>query len=66
MVRLSLNVSDELASVLDRIATESETTKSEILRKALTLYEVARAGSKEGKTVGLVKNGAVVTEVVGF
>lgn len=66
MVRLNLNVSDDLNQALERMAAETETTKSEILRKALTLYEVAREGSKEGKKISLVDGDKVVTEIVGL
>lgn len=67
MVRLNITISDDLAEVLDRMADESQQSKSELLRKALTLFEVARDGKREGKKLALVDlNGHVTTEIVGL
>jgi predicted transcriptional regulator len=49
MIRLNLTVSDELARRLDELSGESQTSKSEILRKALTLFDIAREGKRPGK-----------------
>ncbi len=47
---------------------ESETSKSEILRKALQLYLAARDGSRHGLKLGLVepKTEKLQTEIVGL
>ena len=67
MVRLNLTISDDLAQTLDRMATESQQSKSEILRKSLTLFEVARDGKNNGKKLALVdREGHVATEIVGL
>ena len=47
-------------------SSESQTSKSEILRKALTLLDVAREGKRAGKKLALVGDGGgVTTEIVG-
>ena len=67
MVRLNLTISDDLAVALDRMSTESQTSKSEVLRQALTLFEVARDGKREGRKLALVDSeGHVATEIVGL
>ena len=67
MVRLNVVISDDLALVLDQMAEESQTTKSELFRKALTLFEVAREGRRAGKKLALVdRDGHVATEIVGL
>lgn len=67
MVRLNLTISDDLAATLDRMSSESETTKSDVLRKALILFEVAREGKSEGKKLALIApDGGVTTEIVGL
>jgi predicted transcriptional regulator len=67
MTRLNINISDDLAAKLDELSDESQTTKSEILRKALTLFVVARDGAKHGKKLGLVSDGGTLaTEIVGL
>lgn len=52
--RFNLVLSDELNNAIDTLADESETNKSEILRKSLQLYLAAKAGKKKGLSVGLV------------
>ncbi|MBF0372922.1 MAG: ribbon-helix-helix protein, CopG family [Alphaproteobacteria bacterium] len=67
MVRLNMTISDDLAQALDRMAAESQQSKSELLRKALTLFEVAREGKREGKKLALMdRDGHVETEIVGL
>ena len=67
-VRMNMVLSDELNREIEAAATESETTKSEILRKALQLYLAAREGKQRGLKVGLVepKTEKLQTEIVGL
>lgn len=67
-VRLNLVLSDELNQELDRAADESATEKSEILRKAITLYLAARDGKRRGLKLGLVEPDTqkLETEIVGL
>jgi predicted transcriptional regulator len=67
-VRLNIVLSDDLNREIDKAATESETNKSEILRKALQLYLAAREGKRRGLKVGLVEpeNNKLQTEIVGL
>lgn len=67
-VRVNMVLSDELNRDIENAATESETTKSEILRKALQLYLAARDGKQRGLKVGLVepKTDKLQTEIVGL
>lgn len=66
MVRLNLQVSNDLNDSLDRMADEAETTKADILRKAIILYEYARKGKAKGQSLALVKNDRIETEIVGL
>jgi metal-responsive CopG/Arc/MetJ family transcriptional regulator len=67
MIRLNISISDDLAAKLDELSGESQTTKSEILRKALTLFVLARDGKRHGKNLALVgEGGQVATEIVGL
>ena len=67
-VRMNMVLSDELNREIENAASESETTKSEILRKALQLYLAAREGKQRGLKVGLVepKTEKLQTEIVGL
>jgi metal-responsive CopG/Arc/MetJ family transcriptional regulator len=67
MIRMNITISDNLASELDALSSQSDTTKSEIFRKALTLFALAQEGKREGKKLALVGNGGqIVTEIVGL
>ena len=66
--RFNVVLSDELNSAIDAVVTASETTKSEILRKALQLYLAAREGSQRGLQLGLIdpKTKKLQTEIIGL
>jgi predicted transcriptional regulator len=67
MVRMNITISDDLAAKLNVLSDQDDTTKSEIFRKALTLFDVAREGKKEGKKLALIgEGGQIVTEIVGL
>lgn len=67
-VRFNVVLSDDLNREIDLAAAESESSKSEILRKALQLYLAARDGSRRGLKLGLVepKTRQMETEIVGL
>lgn len=67
-VRFNVVLSNDLNHALDQAAAESETNKSEILRKAITLYLAAREGNRRGLKVGLVepKTHKLETEIIGL
>lgn len=67
-VRFNVVLSDDLNRAIDQAAEESETNKSEILRKALQLYLAAREGKLRGLKLGLVepKSEKLQTEIVGL
>jgi predicted transcriptional regulator len=66
-VRLSLEVPVELNRVLEQIANESGGTKSEVLRKALALMNVAHKAGRDGKRVGIAAlDSRLETEFVGL
>jgi predicted transcriptional regulator len=50
----SLSISDDLSRAIEAAAREADTTKSEVLRKALQLFIAIQKGKREGKTAGLV------------
>lgn len=67
-VRFNVVLSDDLNREIDRAAAESESNKSEVLRKALQLYLAARDGKQRGLKLGLVEpdSGKLQTEIVGL
>jgi predicted transcriptional regulator len=66
-IRLSLAVSPELNARLDELASSSHTTKSEILRKAIALFDVVAEAKLEKKRFGILdQNKQLLTEIVGI
>lgn len=66
-IRLSLDISPEANTLLEELAQEVGTTKSEVLRKAIVLMEVAVGAKRQGKKFGIAENGqTLATEIVGL
>ncbi|WGF90568.1 ribbon-helix-helix protein, CopG family [Marinivivus vitaminiproducens] len=67
-VRFNMVLSDDLNSEIDKAAAQTESTKSEILRKALQLYLAALDGKRKGLKLGLVEPDSekLRTEFVGL
>jgi metal-responsive CopG/Arc/MetJ family transcriptional regulator len=66
--RFNVVLSDDLNREIDKVVNESETSKSEVLRKALQLYLAAREGKRRGLKLGLVEptTHKLETEIVGL
>ena len=66
-VRLNLVITKQLDVMLEKLAEENGTNKSDILRKALALYEVASDAKEQGNKLGIVsKDRQVLTEIIGL
>jgi predicted transcriptional regulator len=66
-LRLSLIVSPELNDTLNELAERSHTTKSEVLRKAIALFDVAAEAKKKDQRIGILdQDDKVVKEIVGI
>jgi len=67
-VRLNLVLSDDLDREISRVADDAESSKSEVLRKALQLYLEATNAAKRGLQVGLVNptTNVVETKIIGL
>jgi predicted transcriptional regulator len=66
--RLNVILSDDLDKAIEAVVAESESTKSDVLRKALQLYLAAHDGKRRGLKLGLVEpdSGKLRTEIVGL
>ena len=66
--RFIISLSGDLIVEIEAAAKASDTSKSEILRKAIQLYVVARDGCDRGLKLGLVSpdTGMLETEIVGL
>lgn len=66
-IRLSLTVSPELNERLEQLAVTGHTTKSEVLRKAIALFDVVAEAKTEKKRFGILdQNKQLITEIVGI
>jgi hypothetical protein len=66
-VRLSLVVSPELNETLEELMESSHSTKSEVLRKAIALFDLAAQAKKKDQRIGILdRDDKVVKEIVGI
>lgn len=66
-VRLNLQLSDELNRILEEIAEDTGSSRSDVIRQAVALMKVAHDGKKEGRHLGLVTDAKrLETEIVGL
>ena len=67
-IRLNVILSDDLNREIDKAVAETESSKSEILRKALQLYLAGYEGKRRGMKLGLVNPDTqkIETEFVGL
>jgi predicted transcriptional regulator len=66
-IRLSLDVSPELYETLNTLAAKLHSTKSDVLRKAIVLLEVAVRAKEENKKFGVAApDQTLETEIVGL
>ena len=66
-VRLSLDISPELNALLEQLAASTGSTKSEVLRKAIALMEVAVDAKRQGKKLGIAeRDQPLATEIIGL
>jgi predicted transcriptional regulator len=64
-VRLSLDVSDELNKLINQLATDTNSTKSDVLRRAVTLLSVAVDAKLQGKKIGIAeRDQTLTTEII--
>jgi hypothetical protein len=67
MVRMSLNISPQMAEKLEKMSEESHSSKSDVLRKALILMDIALDSQKEGLQIAIVdKDGKKVSGILGL
>ncbi|SJM91326.1 conserved hypothetical protein [Crenothrix polyspora] len=67
VIRLSLAVSPELNARLEQLAASGCTTKTEILRKAIALYDVVAEAKTEKRRFGILdEDKHLLTEIVGI
>jgi len=65
-VRLSLEVSEDLNRRLELLAEQIGSTKSEFLRKAIALMEVAVDAKLHGQDIGILDGDVVKTKIIGI
>jgi predicted transcriptional regulator len=67
VVRLSLALSPDLYARLEKLASDNHTTKSEVLRRAVALFDVVSEAKAQKKRFGILnKDKELETEIVGL
>lgn len=65
-VRLNVNITEQLNARLDELAEQSGNSKSELMRKAIALVDLAVTESKRGNHLSITdSNQQVLREIVG-
>ena len=65
--RLLMEVSPELVELLDKLAEKSQTTRTEVLRKAIALLDVSAQEKNRGRKIGIFdENDKLIQEIVGI
>lgn len=66
-VRLSLEVSPELNDKLDELSDKIHGSKSDVLRRAVALMDIAVRARDEGHKLGIAdRNQPLLTEIIGI
>ena len=65
-MRLNVQFNEQQQKTLDKMADELSTTKTGVLRIALSLLEVAICERREGNSIGIIKGEKVLKEIVGI
>ncbi|MGH9827358.1 MAG: ribbon-helix-helix protein, CopG family [Blastocatellia bacterium] len=66
-VRMNMQISAELNEMLEKIADDTGSNRSEVIRQALALMKVAYDAKKKGKHIGLATDAnSLETEIVGL
>jgi predicted transcriptional regulator len=66
MSRLTVEFSDDVSKLLSRLADDNKLSKSDVLRRAIALYEYADRESKSDpdKRLSITKDGQKLTDIV--
>ena len=67
-VRMNIEVSQEVADFLDQLASDEETTKTEIVRRALSILKAYKEQKKRGRShIGFTSDPTSLdSEIVGI
>ncbi|KVD26434.1 ribbon-helix-helix protein, CopG family [Burkholderia ubonensis] len=69
MQKLTLNVSDEVADEIEKFARREGVTKTEAMRRILSLVKVSNEEAKKGRSLGIIADQGghlnVVAKLVG-
>jgi predicted transcriptional regulator len=66
-IRFSLVISSELNELLENLARYGHTTKSDVLRRAIALFDIAFEATRNNKHLGILdQNNNLETEIEGL
>lgn len=68
-VRLNLDVSQEIAEFIENLARDNQTTKADVMKRAIALLKVAHDEKKRHRSMGFVKeqnDDVLETKIVGI
>lgn len=66
-LRMNVQISKELTELIDAIADDASANRSEVIRQALALMEVAHKAKQSGKHIGIVSDPSKLErEIIGI
>ena len=66
MAKLNIQFSEKQRKALEKLAEELDTTKTGVLKTALSLLEVVLRERNTGNHIGIVKDHVEIKEIIGF
>jgi predicted transcriptional regulator len=64
MAKYTIEMNQKLESVLDNLAEKEGVSKAQVIRRALTLLNLAEEQGEQGYALAFTKNGEVTREVL--
>jgi hypothetical protein len=64
--RLNIHFTDKQKELLDELAVDLGTTKAGVLKKGMSLLQVAVREKRSGNQLGVVRDDKVVKEIIGI
>lgn len=65
-IRLSLDVTEDMYSIIEGLSEAQGVSKGEVLRRAIALFKAVKEAEKRGESAALVSDKKIVARLVGF
>jgi len=63
-IRLSLDVTPQVNSIIDNLAKDNGITKAEVLRRSIAFYDAISKGRRNGEEPAMIKGDKIIARLV--